>query len=142
MLIRELFRMSGCVDEWKSMLKSNETLLQGNVPNKPFMSCAIVLVLEFLSVVCIIEEDDFDLVWEMVVQSLAQMPYDQRSNANKKRAKESGNNLSSTSQVQSWLPAQLRMDLCQRRQFKIDPSVTLPISNELRERLSFLVACL
>ena len=64
---------------------------------EPSMSCAIVLVLEFLSVVCIIDEDDFDLVWEMVVQSLAQMPYDQKSNANKKRARELGHNLSSAS---------------------------------------------
>ena len=36
MLIRELFRMAGYVDEWKSMLKSNETLLKGNVLSRTF----------------------------------------------------------------------------------------------------------
>jgi hypothetical protein len=32
----------------------------------------------------------------MVIQSLAQMPYDQKSNANKRRAKEASHNLPST----------------------------------------------
>jgi hypothetical protein len=56
----------------------------------------VFLVLEFLSTVCSIAEDDFDIVWEMVVQSLAQMPYDQKSNALKRRAKEASLNLPST----------------------------------------------
>jgi hypothetical protein len=36
----------------------------------------------------VIDEDDLDVVWDMINQSLAQMPYDEKSNANKKRANE------------------------------------------------------
>jgi hypothetical protein len=45
--------------------------------------------LEFVLAVCIIDEHDFDIVWEMVFQSLSQMPYDEKSNANKKKIRAS-----------------------------------------------------